>query len=291
MPPPLGLALLLLAPCAGGRADAYPRADLLVEPARLAKPDFARKFVVLDARGRDAYRAGHVPGAVWVDAKGWEKAFHTDRDRRGWARRVGALGIDVNTPVVIYDDRDFLAAARMWWVLRYWGVKDVRLLNGGWKGWKAAGGKVERTANEPKAVEPRLEAHPGRLATKGEILDWLREKRGPQIVDTRTTGEFCGADRRAKRAGAIPGAKHLEWGDTIDRKTGRFKKPAELARLFKEAGVDLSRPAATYCQSGGRASVMAFALELMGGEGVRNYYRSWSEWGNDPDTPVVRPRK
>jgi thiosulfate/3-mercaptopyruvate sulfurtransferase len=64
-----------------------------------------------------------------------------------------------------------------------------------------------------------------------------------------------------------------------------------LAKLFKDAGIDLARPAVTHCQSGGRASVTVFALELMGAGDVRNYYRSWAEWGNDPDTPIVRPRQ
>ena len=89
----------------------------------------------------------------------------------------------------------------------------------------------------------------------------------------------------------MPGAKHLEWSDTLDKKTGRFKTAAELRRLFRDAGIDPSRPAVTYCQSGGRASVTAFALELMGAKHVGNYYKSWSEWGNADDTPVAKPGK
>jgi thiosulfate/3-mercaptopyruvate sulfurtransferase len=97
-------------------------------------------------------------------------------------------------------------------------------------------------------------------------------------------------EKKAKRSGAIPGARHLEWSDTLDRKTGKFKTAPELAKLFKEAGVDPKKPAVTYCQSGGRAALLAFVVELMGGKEVRNYYRSWSEWGNDPETPIVKPR-
>jgi thiosulfate/3-mercaptopyruvate sulfurtransferase len=92
----------------------------------------------------------------------------------------------------------------------------------------------------------------------------------------------------AKRGGAIPGAKHLEWSDLLDKKTQRFKSPAALSRLFKQAGIDPKKPAVTYCQSGGRASVMAFALELMGAKGVQNYYPGWAEWGNAADTPVEK---
>jgi len=83
------------------------------------------------------------------------------------------------------------------------------------------------------------------------------------------------------------GAKHLEWSDLLDKDTQRFKPADELRKLFKEAGIDLYEPTATHCQSGGRASVMAFGLELMGAKDVSNYYKSWAEWGNADDTLIV----
>ena len=106
-----------------------------------------------------------------------------------------------------------------------------------------------------------------------------------------TGAGVCTDLKKAERGGSIPGATHLEWSDVLDPKTRRFKTPATLAKLFKDAGVNLGRPQVTYCQSGGRAAVLAFALELMGAREVRNYYRSWSEWGNAADTPVVTPKK
>ena len=109
-----------------------------------------------------------------------------------------------------------------------------------------------------------------------------------QIVDSRSEGEFCGIEMRDNlKGGAIPGAKHLDWVNLIDQQTHRFKSPEELRRLFAEAKIDLNRPTASHCQSGGRASVMAFALELMGAPDSRNYYKGWSEWGNSEDAPVV----
>ena len=95
--------------------------------------------------------------------------------------------------------------------------------------------------------------------------------------------------RDNKRGGAIPGAKHLEWSDLIDEETQRFKRPEELRRLFDQAGIDLTRPTVSHCNGGGRASVMAFGLELMGAQDVRNYYRGWGEWGNTPGVPVEIP--
>jgi thiosulfate/3-mercaptopyruvate sulfurtransferase len=283
------LTLALLA--AEDRTPGYARANLLVEPAELARPQTAKKYVVLDARGADAYTAGHVPGAVRVDARAWAKAFAAGQDRSDWTERIGALGIDGKKPVVIYDAVKNKDAARIWWILRYWGLEDVRLLNGGWGGWVTAGGKKETEESRPERSSPVLKAKADRLATKADLLAGLKKGSLGQIVDTRSSNEYCGVEKTAKRNGTMPGAKHLEWSDTLDAKTGRFKSAAELAKLFKEAGIDPARPATTYCQSGGRASVMAFVLELMGGKPARNYYRSWAEWGNAAETPIVTPKK
>jgi thiosulfate/3-mercaptopyruvate sulfurtransferase len=284
------LTIALLS-AAEGKAPHYALPDLLLESAELARPETAKRFVILDARGADAYRAGHVPGAVRVDTRAWAKAFAAGQDRADWTARLGGLGIDGKKPVVIYDALKNKDAARIWWILRYWGLEDVRLINGGWDAWVAAGGTKVTTESTRERSSPVLKARTDRLATKADLLEGLKKGGTGQIVDTRSTGEYCGTEKSAKRNGTMPGSKHLEWSDTLDAKTGRFKTAAELAKLFQEAGIDPSRPATTYCQSGGRASVMAFVLELMGGKPARNYYRSWAEWGNAAETPIVTPRK
>jgi thiosulfate/3-mercaptopyruvate sulfurtransferase len=272
--------LAVTAPSAG-----YARPELLVEAAARAADPAA---LVLDVRPREKYLAGHVPGAVWVDAADWGKAFGPGAAAEAWNERLGKAGIDPDTRVVVYAD-DVRDAARIWWILRYWGVKDVRLLNGGWRAWQAGEGKVVTQETVPQRKTVRLTALEERLATKQQLLDLLKGM-PPQIVDARSSAEFCGEAETARRNGSVPGAVHLEWTECLDPKTGRFKSADELRRLLAERGIDVNKPAVTYCQSGGRASVMAFTLELMGGKQVRNYYRSWSEWGNDPDTPVVKPK-
>jgi thiosulfate/3-mercaptopyruvate sulfurtransferase len=268
--------------------DAYPNPSLLIEPAELAKSPAA--YRVLDVRGRNLYDRGHAPGAVWVDVAAWSRAFAAGPDdAAGWAKRLGTAGIDPAKPIVVVGDA-VNEAARLWWILRYWGGTDVKLVNGGWAGYAAAGGPVSTEAVRPEPTSPALTVHRDRLATKGQLLDALKG-RPPQIVDARSTGEFCGTAETAKRNGAIPGAVHLEWTEALDPKTKRFKSPAELRALLAERHIDVDRPAVTYCQSGGRAAAVAFTLELMGGKRVGNYYRSWAEWGNDPDTPIVKPGK
>jgi thiosulfate/3-mercaptopyruvate sulfurtransferase len=190
----------------------------------------------------------------------------------------------------VYGD-DLRETARVWWTLRYWGIPDVRILNGGFTGWRVAGGKVTRSYDKGDFLgkKPKLSARADRLVTKDQLLEALKKNRF-LIADARSANEYCGKAKKAKKNGAIPGAKHLEWSDLIDKKTQRFKSPAELARLMKRAGIDLKKSTVTYCQSGGRASVLAFALELMGAKDVRNYYRSWAEWGNAEDTPVEKAK-
>ena len=273
-------------------AENYPRADLLVEPADLAKTN--TQLVILDAREKAKYDQGHLPNARWVDHATWAKAFEDGKDTAGWAKKIAELGIDGNSKIVVYDDDSNKEAARIWWILRYWSVADVRLLNGGWKAWTAAALPVQKeTPAPPTSTNFVAKSQAERLATKQKLLDYLKDN-SVQIVDARSPDEFCGLEKgKNQRAGAIPGARNLEWTDLMDKETQRFKSQDEISKLFSDAGIDLKVKTATHCQSGGRASVMAFGMELMGAKDVSNYYRSWSEWGNEDDTPIVpgKPKK
>ena len=268
----------------------YPRPDILIEAADIAKlaPDQVR---ILDARPKEEYLAGHIPGAVRVDVAEWSKDI-SDHPAAGiWARRLADVGIEPDRIVVVYA-ADLREAARLWWILKYVGIKDARLLNGGWTAWEAA--KLPTEAKEIKSTAPLSEWKPirERLATKEDVLKYLQDK-SAGILDARTLREFTGQLKvqGVARGGAIPGCVHLEWTELIDPQTKKFKPMSELKQLLADRKVDLDKPAVTYCQSGGRAAVLAFGLELMGGKQVSNYYKSWSEWGNANDTPVEAGKK
>jgi len=282
------LALLAL----GQPSKTYARPDLLIEAAELAKPENAKKFRILDTRAIQEWDKARIPGSIPVDVAQWSKKFTREQDAPTWEKLLGSLHVDVDVPVVVSGE-DVKEMARVWWILRYWGVKDVRLLNGGWSAWTAGNHAVDRRPGELpdwRPTMPKLVPAEKRLTTLEQIKTSLKEHT-LQLVDARSEGEFCGDTKTAKRSGAIPGAVNLEWKQMVDGNTNKFKSAAELDRLFKKAGIDLTKPAVTYCQSGGRSSVMAFALDLMGGADVRNYYRSWAEWGNADDTPIVAPKK
>ncbi len=248
--------------------------------------------MVLDARARKLYDESRIPGAVWVDTAVWTKAFGDGKDATGWSKRIGDQGLGADSKVVVYDAGSVADAARMWWILSYWGVNDVRLLNGSWTAWKKQEAPIESSKPKPpKPVKFAASAHPARLATKGQLLKSLKDH-SLQIVDARSRDEFCGIEKRKnKRGGAIPGAKNLDWVNLLDKESRRFQSADQLRKLFREAGIDLNKPTSPHCQSGGRSSVMTFALELMGAANVANYYASWGEWGNAEDTPIVVAKK
>ena len=198
-----------------------------------------------------------MPGAMWVGHLEWGREFNNAPDAKKWADRVGKLGIDNETSIVVYGDGTAPDAALIWWILRYWGLRDVRLLNGGWKAWHAAGGAA--ATNEPQAQPKRIRLTPqeDRLATKDQILGWLKNGQ-KQLVDARSSKEYFGETVTAEHV-ARSGAKHLEWSDLVDKDSQRLKAADELARLFKERGIAAEPPDGDYCQSGRRSSVMAFA--------------------------------
>ena len=259
----------------------YPNKNLLVEPT-----DIATGFVALDSRPKAQYDAGHIRGSIWVDHAAWAKAFGDGADATGWSARIGELGLTAKSKVVVLDDNQVKDSARIWWILRYWGIADARLLNGGWKSWTSGKHDVTQEATTVTAARFEAVAQVDRLATKKFLIKTFEDGK-IQIVDARSEKEFCGTEKMTnKKAGAMPGAKQLEWTDLLEPTTQRFKSADDLTKLFAESGIALDKPSATYCQSGGRASVMAFGMELMGAKNVRNYYRSWSEWGNADDTPI-----
>ncbi len=268
------------------RAEDYPVKTMLVEPGNLLKLKEPRLLTILDVRSKEAYDKGHVPNAIQIDGSEWAKNFQDGKDVAGWEWRLTKLGLFDESTVVVYDDSSNKDAARIWWILKYCGVKDVRLLHGMWTGWKAAKMPITTNPTDVSSVEFNLSPNVHRLATKKDVLESLAAK-SAGIVDARTEAEYTGKNKfNNKYGGCMPGAKNLDWGQLIDTKTKRFKTPAELTELFAKAKIDLNQPQIAHCQGGGRSSVMDFAMELMGAKNVRNYHASWGEWGNSEDVPI-----
>jgi thiosulfate/3-mercaptopyruvate sulfurtransferase len=249
---------------------------------RLGEPQLR----LLDARPRDEYNKGHLPGAVWVDAKAVETMAAKPgalTDRAAWEAWIAPLGIGPDTEVLVYDSKRQLDAARLWWLLRYPGVDHAGLIDGGFALWKKQGKPVtaETRKVEPRKFEVRFRTD--RLATRDEVLGALKQGK-VRVIDARSEAEHTGKEKRSKRGGRVPTACHLEWAQLVDA-DGRFLDEAALRAKLARAGVKPGEPVITHCQGGGRASIDAFVLERLGLP-TRNYYLGWSDWGNADDTPV-----
>ena len=196
--------LVMAALALGPSADPYPNAKILIEPDALIaqlKAD-SSKTAVLDARDEKLYAAGHIPGAVRLPVADWGKQVPDTPET--WAKRLAEIGVRAETPVVVYGGADVRDSARAWWLLKYAGAENVRLLNGGYPAWEKAGGATETKTNVARPIETgKPTVNPELLAEKKDVLAVVKDK-SAQIIDTRSNDEFCGASNTAKRNGHIP---------------------------------------------------------------------------------------
>ncbi|MGN3973831.1 sulfurtransferase [Tsuneonella sp. SYSU-LHT278] len=273
--------------------------DSLVSTDWLARELRGEALVVLDASrhlaaaGRDAgaeFLQAHIPGARFLDLSRLvdpkSPVGHTLPGPERAASVVGALGVRREAPVVIYDDSEVRTSARAWFMLTGYGFERVAILDGGLAKWRAEGRPVEagEADADPVLLAPREFGRPvrrkdGMLANLGT--------RSEQVVDARDSARFTGETEDTVHGlpgGHIPGARNLFFRD-LYRPDGTFRPVSELRTAFERAGVDLARPVVASCGSGVTASVLLFALHLIGIDDAALYDGSWSEWGADPATP------
>ena len=278
-----------------GADKGYPNAQLLVSPAELSELVHGhgpQPPLVLDLRPPDAYTAGHVPAAHHLDLWG-VSLTNTDPaplEAFMWMIEhvLAVHGVDASTPVVVYDDQSGIRATRAFWFLEYFGHPSVRLLDGGFRAWTAAGLPVTREASPAKQSEWTGSREASTLATWREVRAAIGRP-DAVILDTRSDGEYCGTVVRARRGGAVPGAVHIEWTRNLTA-DGDFKPAAELRSMYEAAGVTPDREVVAYCQGGYRAAHSYLALRLLGYPRVRMYVGSWKEWGDREDLPIETPR-
>lgn len=248
----------------------------------------------LPAQKRDAraeYAAGHIPGAVFFDhdqvVDPESDLPHTLPKPKLFAQFASSMGVGEGDEIVVYDGPGMFSAPRVWWMFRLMGAKNVRLLDGGFDGWKREG---RRVTAEPTRVAPNffeIDCDESRVATLDDMKS-IVESRSSQIADARPAGRFGGTDpepRAGIRSGHMPGARNVP--ATSLSRDGKLLPVSELRNVLEASGLDLSKPVVTSCGSGVTAAVISLALASVGHADNRLYDGSWTEWGGRPDTPVV----
>ena len=249
----------------------------------------------LPMQGKDAkaeYLERHIPGAVFFDiddiSDSTSSLPHMLPPPEKFASRVRKLGIGDGNRIVIYDGQGMMSAARVWWMFRIFGAREVAILDGGLPKWLAEGRPVEDGPVQLQERHFTARLDNTRVRSKDQILRNLQSKR-EQVLDARGVGRFNATEPEiwpGRRAGHIPGSHNLPYGQLL-KPDMTFKDGEALRRLYEGAGIDVKKPVVTSCGSGITACVLAFGLHLIGHRDVAVYDGSWAEWGLPGDTPVA----
>jgi thiosulfate/3-mercaptopyruvate sulfurtransferase len=257
------------------------------------------KVRVIDGRwylsGKDArreYEQAHLPGAIFMDlghemsappsaARG-RHPLPEPADFQTAARRAG---IRANTHVVVYDDMAGAIAARLWWVLRYFGHERVSVLDGGLTRWQAEGRPLsDQAVPSPSPGDFVARPHPQMVADLDEVRARSQEP-GFLLLDARDPSRYRGEQEPIDpRAGHIPGARNAPYAANLA--DGCFKSPEALQAQYAALGADQATTIVAYCGSGVTAAHDLLALEMAGYQ-ARLFPGSWSQWSSQPDLPIV----
>ena len=242
------------------------------------------------------YERGHIQGAV-------NFKWHTDlvdpvkRDiasKENFEKLLRQAGVNNDSTIVIYGDSNNWFAAWGAWVFDIYGVKDVKLLDGGRKKWEAEKRPLTPLATQVAAGNIKVSDANNNLRAKLiDVVAVANKKSDTALVDIRSSDEFtgkviapAGVQELAIRAGHIPGAVNVPWGQAV-AEDGTFKSAEELKKIYGAVGIDGKKPIITYCRIGERSSHTWFALSKILGYNVKNYDGSWTEYGNSVGNPII----
>jgi len=277
----------------------FPERKYLIDARELGERLGA--VTLIDLRPAEDFALGHIEGSRHLDLYGVSLYDSSQAPLNAFLAifqtLFGTRGVSDARPVVIYDHETGERAARAVWLLAVLGHPDARILAGGTQAWTASGRRLVRLSAAPPPTDPAKEppappAYAGTpdldlLATRFDVDRAIGDER-TVIVDVRRESEYRGTERRARRAGTIPGAVHVFWRDHLDER-GAFRPADEIRALYVSRGVTPDKTIIPFCHGGYRSANTFLALKSLGYPRVRNYVSSWREWGNRDDSKIVVP--
>lgn len=279
----LAIAIGSVLPEQASAAD-YANPHMLVSAAQLTDLLSRNDVRIIDVRPQPDYERGHIPKAVNIPADAVNDPTAQVPGARllddKLAQLFGSRGIDKDTHVVLYDDKGGFHAARLFWMLDYFGHNKVSILNGGVQKWTADGHKLNRDQVKAKPAQFTPTPRERRSAS----ADWLLERRNDPnvvVIDVRPPALY--------EKGHIPWARSIPWAQNL-KPDNTMKSADELLTHFAVHGVTPDKNIASHCQDGKASAHSYFTLRLLGFPRVRSYDRSWAEWGADGDLPKTVPQ-
>jgi thiosulfate/3-mercaptopyruvate sulfurtransferase len=249
------------------------------------------RWSLLDkTKGRNAYLEAHIPGAVFLDVdtdlaspRGSGPGRHPLPGAVAFAGSMALAGVGPDTHVIVHDFGDGSTAARLWWLLRYFGHDRVSLLDGGIARWVAAGHPLESRVPAHAPASFHAVQHPEMVVGADTVEEWRQDSR-TLIVDSRTAERYEGKVEPIDPVAAhVPGARNRPYGTNVrSNEDPRFHEPAALRAAFQQLGADRVDRVVCYCGSGINACQNLFALALAGFENGILYEGSWSDWCSVP---------
>src|SRR3990172_5817979 len=277
----------------------YAHPEVLVETVWVAEhlKDPKVRLVEVDV-DTAAYGQGHIPGAVGWDWK-TELEERLERDivkKATLEKLLSRSGIGSDTTVILYGDNNNWFATYAFWLLKYYGHTNARIMNGGRAKWIAEGRPLTKEAPKYPPTSYKAKNPDKSVRVEREAVLAAVGKKGKAFVDVRSPKEFTGEilapenlpQEGAQRGGHIPGAANIPWSQAV-KEDGTFKSPDDLKQLYQGKGITPDKDVIAYCRIGERSSHTWFVLKyLLGYQKVRNYDGSWTEYGSMVNVPIEK---